>query len=125
MLNETTGAFDGARNPRPPHYESDMQPTAPCRPLIYFLVIAIDSNPPITQFSSPCNVFKSLRLMSSCYTVKHCAEEHTVFSNVAMCTRFQSLNKNLFFPKIDLHIRLSKVIVLYIYYNYQLLYIYI
>jgi len=26
LLKETTGAFDGA--PRPPHYESDVQPTA-------------------------------------------------------------------------------------------------
>ena len=27
------GGFDGARTPRPPHYESDVQPTVPRHPL--------------------------------------------------------------------------------------------
>jgi len=36
LLKETTGAFDGiSSNPRPPHYESDVQPTAPCRPCVF------------------------------------------------------------------------------------------
>jgi len=33
LLKETTGAFDGVSNPQPPHYESDVQPIAPRRPL--------------------------------------------------------------------------------------------
>jgi len=36
LLKETTGAFD-VRAPQPPHYESDVQPTAPRRPLMVLL----------------------------------------------------------------------------------------
>ena len=32
LLKETTGAFAWGSNPRPPHYESVVQPTAPRRP---------------------------------------------------------------------------------------------
>jgi len=35
LLKETTGAFDGSRK-SPPHYESDVQPTAPQRSLMTF-----------------------------------------------------------------------------------------